>query len=586
MNKVITLSFFVSTLLISHQGNTQNQSGVSSSENSTTASHEKKTFVDGEGKIFWNLALPVYLSISTDPEGKSANVLKGVRYDAMKEHTNPMYFDGHGIHYIRHMDYEHQVPENEVAFEVFVDGIKPVSTSAFLEAPKYTKSGVIHYGKGLKASLKSKDELSGVDGLYYKTSDGAFKEYSVEIPFATEGSHVLSYYSVDKVGNTEKVVDKPFVVDLTAPKTDIEMTGNNFNNIYASSVQVKLTSSDALSGVKKTNFQFDSGNELYYSAIFNLTSLQDGDHSITYYSTDKVLNVEDKKEFKFYVDRIAPEVSSEIIGDVHRANGKTYIAGETKVKLTATDNKAGVEQVYYTVNGVSKIDYSEPFKLDANQGNYNISYWSMDKVKNTSKAKTDADVGKLYLDLTAPKISYSYTGPKFYTRDTMFITSTTKINLKASDVESGVNKIAYTFDGGAEKTYETPLSFEPDGFHKLAYEGIDNVNNATKSDFFFIIDNEAPEIYSHLSIDKIGVQTLENGAKEIPVYPKHAMLYLAATDLKVGTDKIYYTIEGQVEREYTQAIKTTKAGLWKVSVRSTDKLGNEQKIESIEFVIQ
>ena len=101
-----------------------------------------------------------------------------------------------------------------------------------------------------------------------------------------------------------------------------------------------------------------------------------------------------------------------------------------------------------------------------------------------------------------------------------------------------------------------------------------------------MVDNTAPEIFSHLSIDKIGSQKLEKMEKEIPVYPRHAMLFLAATDKQVGTHKIYYSVDNGPEKEYLGPVKTSRAGLWVVKVRSIDKLGNENINEPIEFVIQ
>ena len=110
--------------------------------------HEKKTFIDESGKIFWNVKLPVYLSISTQPNGGGAMPLKEVKSEAMKKHASPMYFDGHGVHYLRHLDYEHHIPEHEVSFAVHVDGKKPISNIKFLSAPRFVSGQQVFYGKG------------------------------------------------------------------------------------------------------------------------------------------------------------------------------------------------------------------------------------------------------------------------------------------------------------------------------------------------------------------------------------------------------------------------------------------------------
>ena len=57
--------------------------------------------------------------------------------------------------------------------------------------------------------------------------------------------------------------------------------------------------------------------------------LDDGEHTLNYYAEDYVENVETKKTVKFYLDKIAPEVTSKIEGDMYEKNGRTYVSERT-----------------------------------------------------------------------------------------------------------------------------------------------------------------------------------------------------------------------------------------------------------------
>ncbi|MDW7694412.1 hypothetical protein R9C00_06655 [Flammeovirgaceae bacterium SG7u.111] len=551
--------------------------------------HEKKVYVSEDSSIYWQGDLPVYIFLSTDPEGKNPIRLNKGNAD---QYTNPYYFDTEGKNFIRTrwaVDRKTKkaiVPALEVELEVENDRIAPTTAIDLKNAPKFVGKGTVYYGKGLEASLDAKDALSGVEGIHLSQNKGAYASYDSPIKVEREGEHTFTYYSVDNVGNIEEPNSKIFTLDITPPQTKHAIVGDHLDNIISPKAKLELTSHDALSGVKSTKYKFDEGdNKGYYSKI-SLASLTEGDHTIKYFSEDEVKNAEAEKSYSFYLDKTAPIAHVEFEGARHKIGTKTFVAGPTKIRIVSTDNKAGVEKVMYSFDGVTYEEYKEPFNLVQGQSKKSIKYYAVDKVKNKSTARADNEVGSLYLDLTAPKLSYSYSGEHFLTRDTMFITSETNIVLKATDYEAGVKEITTSVDKGTETVYDGTLNIEGSGFHTIDYIGKDQVMNTRKESFFVMVDNDGPEIFYHLSMDAIGEQMLKDKTKPIPVYASHTKLYLAATDVLVGTDKIYYTIDGGTEKLYTGPIQTSKAGLRALSVRAVDKLGNEKTSELIEFVIQ
>lgn len=548
--------------------------------------HEKKSFKGDDGKLYWNVELPVYINLSTGVNSSNFRLQK-VKNKEMEAFSYPMYFDGHGVHYIRHKDFEHHVPENEVAFAVYVDGRKPISKSNLAQAPKYFSGNTRYYAKGVKMNLSATDEMSGLDKIYYEINGSGFKAYSNELPFDNEGSFATKYYSVDRVGNVEKENIMNFEVDGTPPSSTLEVIGDRYNDILSSRSKIKMEATDAKSGVKSISYSFDDQNEKKYYAKINLTSLSDGYHVLSNSSLDNVENKENIKDFKFYLDKLAPTVSSEVLGDFYQsASGKNYFSEKSSIKLIAEDNKAGVAEILYSINGRKEQVYSEPFLLEGADGGFVIKYRAKDNVNNYSKSAYDKNVSNVYLDKTAPIISHYYATPKVFARDTMFITSNTAVNLKASDYKSGVQKITYTIDNGQQIEYSKAFNLDKDGFHSISYIGLDNVNNEAKKSFILVVDNTGPETFSHFSINKIGTQKLDDQPEPIAIYPKNASLYLAATDHQVGTASIFYKLDNGAEKLYTGPIKVNRTGLRRVDIRAVDKLGNETKAEAVEFVIQ
>ncbi|WP_157638306.1 OmpL47-type beta-barrel domain-containing protein [Flexithrix dorotheae] len=551
--------------------------------------HEKTVIKKENGTIYWHGDLPVYFFISTNKDGSNPILLE--KGNAEK-YTNPYFFDTEGVNFVRTRwaidpaTKKPVVPALEVEFEVERDLTAPKSSLSLEGAPKFVAEGKLFYGKSLKGVLKAEDEISGVKTVYHAINGAAYSAYQNQLDFSKEGDYSLNYYSVDIVGNPEEPRSKIFTVDATAPITNYILHGDRSDNILSPRTTIALSSTDAASQVKHTYYEFEGKGKQVYGTPLKMSSLADGEHVLKYYSTDNVENEEGANSYAFYLDKTAPDVMSEMIGARYQNGGKTFVAGQTKLKLTARDNKAGVENIYYSVDGGEFLVYNKPFILDKKQGSSIVRFYAIDKVKNKGKSQTNSEMGNLYLDLTAPKVSNSYSGPQFFNRDTMFITSETEIILKATDYESGVEKIGYSINKGSELVYNEPFKIEKDGYHDIEYFGADHVANRRKDNFFLIVDNKGPEIFYHLSMDAIGSMQLKDHSSPLPVYAAHTMLYLAATDRAVGTDKIFYSLDGEPERLYTQPLKTTKKGLRTLTVRAVDQLGNETKSELIEIVIQ
>ena len=549
--------------------------------------HPKKTFQDNDDKIYWQVSLPVYLNISTSADSKGEQYrMKNIKTPSMESHSNPMYFDGHGEHYIRHQDYEHGIPEKEVAFKVYVDGLSPATKVRYLGAPQYEKQGTIFFGKGLTAELNSTDQMSGLDQILHSVNEADYVVYDKPSSFSEEKSYTYMYYAVDLVGNSEVEHMDNFTVDLSSPESSHELTGKRLDLILSSRVNIALSSNDELSGVKQILWKMEGQDFQTYSKKLSIANMKDGEHTLLYKAIDQVENEETARKLEFYLDKIAPVVTAEIEGDLYRNDGKAYISERSLIKLAATDNKAGVQAIFYSIDGKAEKTYGDPFHLDAVQGPHKIKFKGLDKVDNMGLLGTNDDLGNLFLDVMPPAIDHEYEGPKFFTRDTIFITSETRIRLSATDYQAGIKTLNYLLDE-TEKGFDAPFTVENEGYHDVEYYAIDNVNNRKDDQFFFMVDNQGPEIFHHFSMQAIGAAKLDDaGDDEVPIYSTHNLLYLAATDNAVGTNMIFYTLDDGTEKLYSGPIRNLRKGFHFMTIRATDHLGNETKSEIIQFMIK
>ncbi|MBT3963640.1 MAG: hypothetical protein HN728_03240 [Flavobacteriales bacterium] len=550
--------------------------------------YEKMVYINGDGDIFVQKSLPMYLKFSTEPNGTNYD-LKGKN----PAYSEPMYLDTEGPNYVRSKwavdpkTGRTVQPQQEVLYEVFADGLAPRTSLKFENAPRYSSGGTVFYGKGLTYTLTPRDGVSGVKQTQHALG-GGFSDYSSSVSAGKEGAQSLYYYSVDFVGNAEDTKSSDFTVDLTAPKTSYEIVGiNKGGTILSPTAKLKLTSTDNLSGVRTTYYTFDGKNARGYYGPVSTAGLSDGEHTLKYYAVDNVKNMEGGEggagasTFKFYLDKIPPVPTHQVKGDQHQGN-YLYISSRTTISLAATDNKAGVKNIYYRIDGGERGIFSSDFKMPANRGTHNVKYDANDQVDNLSGNHWI----NVFMDVDAPETGIIYANPQFVDRDTLFITSKSGISLRFRDDASGVKTTQYQIDGGGFKTYGA-FNLPSEGYHTIDFKSTDNVNNAEGDKHSSAyVDNTAPEIFVKFSIEKIGTKG------GLPVYPNYTRMYVAATDKKVGTKEIRYSMDGGALTLYSspqtldasELSRFRKNKKYKVKVVAKDMLGNESEKE-VEFYV-
>ncbi len=559
----------------------------------TKGAQEKTSYEDTEGNLFWNKDLPIYINIASNPNEKGRQLKSKVH----QKYTNPFYLDTEGLNYIRTrhaVDKETRkiiVPATEILFEIYADSKAPVSKAKFSSANKFTLNNKVYYGKNLDITLSSKDANSGVKTIYYSINSEPYKVYENSVTYDKNADICnLKYYAVDNVGNIEdeKKHTVEFYIDEDAPETFHNITGINLEkSIIALNTKIYLDASDKKSGLKTTYYKFDEGPFIPYNGnIIALKKLTEDDHVLTYYSEDKVGNKEVAKTFKFFLDKSAPILTSDVLGDRFIVNNKIYFSGRTKLKLTAVDNKSGVKEVKYSIDASDFNKYEQPFYLPKKPGFHIIKYYAIDNTENNTGVggsnykNYKYSTKKIYVDLVGPTLKHSYVGKKFKTRDIVFLGKTSKIKLNATDSESGLQYISYAIDGSQkELMYKEPFTISGSGEHTIEYFGYDNVNNRNISTFKVIVDDSAPEPNCVFSVESYKKEN------NLDVYPSYVLIYLSGIDKMTGTEKIFYSVNSGIEKLYSVPVSGFKKGKNTLKYKTIDKLGNE-KYSEVSFIVE
>ncbi len=561
-------------------------------------SFKQKMYVDSLNRLYVNKDLPIYLWLSTTNNKDSAVLLQS---HESKDYVNPFYFDTEGINTVRtpsKVDKKTRktvIPKSDIIFEVYADGIAPSSYLHFSGAKKYYKNGKTYYGKGLKLKLTARDAVSCVQDIYYSINGSPYKPYTEELSFDKEGEVILKYFSVDHVGNVEKVKTKSFFLDFTPPVIKKDLTGTTTGNVLSKDTHIKLTATDNLSGVKGIYYSIDGKVAKVYANPLPAYILGEGEHKLDFYAVDNVGNTslnDDKAVIEYSVpliyDNAGPEVK--IVptdGCSYSKSGILYLSKDCKLNFDASDDFTAVKKIEYALNSKTNFnEYTDAFTLPQKNKQYWLYYRAVDEVNNYSKLY----VKQVIVDDVSPTSWIKFGEPQFFDRDTFFISNKTPVTLYAKDNITGVRKTEYSVNNKGFIEYTSPFKLDQYGLNTIQFKSTDNVGNIEKiKTSKVVIDNLAPEIYVRFSIESLGKKEYEG--KSLDIYPAYSKMYIAATDKNSGTATILYSVNKSaylnyvVNNQISKGGVFSKPGFYSVKIKAIDKLGNEA-VKEINFYIE
>lgn len=368
---------------------------------------------------------------------------------------------------------------------VKIDWTAPVTTSSL--------SGQVGnggwYTGAVQLFLPAADPLSGIRNTYYQLDGRATQTYVGPVTVSTDGSHAVSYWSVDAAGNTEAQQSVAFNIDTGKPTTQATVSGTpSSNGWYQNSVQVTLTASDGASGVANSYYVVDGGPTQTYTSAFDVSG--DGSHVVNYWSVDAVGNAEQPHSLTVKIDGSAPSTQLSVSGTA--GDNGWYRSPSVQVFLPSADGLSGVASTYYSLDGGAVQTYAGPFTLPGNS-QHQVTFWSVDKVGNT-EAQQSANVN---IDNAGPTTENAVTGPG---GNSIYFNGPIQMSLTASDNLSGVAHTYYRIDDGPTQIYTAPFTVSGDGTHPVEYWSVDTAGNNPGAPRVMIrIDATAPSTQASVS---------------------------------------------------------------------------------------
>ncbi len=260
----------------------------------------------------------------------------------------------------------------------------------------YKKNGILYLSKNCKINFDANDDFTAVKKIEYSfNSTTNFKTFTEPIVLHENNKMQILYYrAFDELSNRSKLYSQRVITDNKPPITWITYGNPQFfnrNTLFISNkTSVKLQAKDAITGIKKTEYQINGNEFQEYSTSFKIDN--QGFISIKFKSTDNVGNVELTKESQAVIDNKPPQIY--IRFSIEKLMTKEYNGTEipvyptySKMYIAATDQNSGTSKILYSINDGNFLNYAFNNQITKGnvfikQGLYKVQVKAIDKLGN------------------------------------------------------------------------------------------------------------------------------------------------------------------------------------------------------------
>ncbi|MBI9098921.1 MAG: hypothetical protein JEY91_10620, partial [Spirochaetaceae bacterium] len=391
--------------------------------------------------------------------------------------------------------------------------------------------GELYADSRYEFTFQSADAKSGVSETIVEI-DGELKS---EFPFIfrEEGTHIINYYSIDNLGNTEvtksEVIITP-IPDITPPVTSLVTSVEPYSadgmDYYTSDTRISFTAEDILgqfdsyaSGVQSVYYSLDGITFLEYTEGAYIQLEDEGRHIITYYAVDEVGNIEADNYYELTIDNSSPETILAFDRDTHlEIDDSLYIYESEKIAFISADTYSGVNNTYFRISDDAPwTEFTSAFELPS--GTYSLQWYSKDNLDNTEMVQ----IQNLTVDTKYNVLSHK----------------TTVIPGDFENVEGYVianDNIMYLKGTGESHIYIKDLESEPGVIFskstKLSAKKADRIDIQAGTDFILTVEKEGYDQNIFLYTTD---ETHQNG--------RMLSNYGINRDLIIQSDKLYWTYE-------------------------------------------
>ena len=258
---------------------------------------------------------------------------------------------------------------------------------------------------------KIRFELSDIDNIQkdtvmFKINDKQEQKYTEPFTLTEEGSQVIYYYSIDKMGNKEALKTINVIVDKTAPEVLVVINApfaKKDQTIYAAdnfTYNYTLSAKDNISGVASLTYAVPGAEQKQYMKPFSVNASTPVKIEVT--SEDRVGNVTKKyktkivdengtmlaesvEDIQIVVDNIAPTVEIKADKPFYMKEKLSIASKDYKYTITAADAESGLKAIYYRIDNKGEfILYTGELQFYTN-GLHKIEAIAKDGVGNISK---------------------------------------------------------------------------------------------------------------------------------------------------------------------------------------------------------
>ncbi len=362
-------------------------------------------------------------------------------------------------------------------FEVFVDLTSPTTEAKFMEDKYYKDETGYYVALKTNITLATQDNLSGVASIEYSWDGVHFSPYLKPVLIEKAGKQALHYRSLDRVGNIEPTKKLDLMVDNSSPTSVVKLLGPTKPAIVAGKTYVSdavsfaVEASDDFSKVKQTWVTVDGQSSLYIKPIY---FLQEGPHTLSYYSVDNVGNKEELKTINIYTVSSPPRTMATTVGKMVNTGGINYAKQDFQLKLDAKDNVVGLERIDVKIDqGAEFKSYLEPLQFKT-LGFHTVSYRAVDRAGNLEPTRTFS----LNIYEAAPETGISTAQPLVNRGGITYSPSPNVITFNVSNSPVGVQQTLLSINDGAFTPYQGPVTLTNDHkTYKLSYKSLDKLGN-------------------------------------------------------------------------------------------------------------
>ncbi len=421
-------------------------------------------------------------------------------------------------------------------------------------APVTTASGDVagwtNKASGAVFSLSASDAHAGIAATYYRLADGPTVMYSGPVTVDTEGETRVTYWSVDRVGNTEAARTFDVRLDRIPPAGSV-VFGAASALMRAGVIPVE----SYVGGADEMRFGRDGsmGAWVPFSQSGSMVVNTEGPTTLQAEYRDLAGNVL-SRSFATVIDGTGP------VTTIYRVPSSAVSVGAVVVDISATDARSSVARIRYRLDGGVERTYEGPITVSGD-GPHSIEAYAVDAVGNVgSTVRSDFGISRLTIGGALSVAG----GLEHIGRRTVEVSTTVQSATRMRwDAGSG-------FSPWVPFLPEWSVTFPGDGFHTLHVQ-------------FEDVLGQRIELTRDVHIDLTAPVTSASGVPPSGVSGTPVIIALNVRDDSPVTTR--YRIDTGAWREYTVPFTVSGDGNRTVTFQSTDAAGNVEAEKSVSFII-